>query len=595
MPDNNTTMPKPGSEQWWNKHADDKSAVLGLLSSKNDYDYTTWRRISPRLKEDDDVVFAAANNDKIDRLEGLSKRFLDDEKFVSIVVTKKSLHTEEFRHVSYRLRDEKDIVIRSFQKSGMRLQWASERLKKNRSVVLRALKKSGRALRFAPKIFMDDEELILLASKASGSMALNLASSRLRDDKDMALAIIPGCGNVLDELSDRLHDDADIIRAATKANWASFEKASQRLKDDKATVQFAASCHVRTLGYASARLRDNDDLIETIVARSGEALKWASDRLRASKNIVMVAVGNNGTALKHASKKLRGDKDVVLKAVSNKAWSIRHATISARSDKDIILYATSEFPHLLQYAPSELKRDPYLIFDVAFRDCRNRRSDLDFGQNHSCIFQYAHETLKSSRAFVLLAVKNFNALGYFPRFYNDAEIVKASVSLTPETLCWASVDLQRDPSVVLECVRRCTYDVVLCNSRINNGLKPFAERLALLIMSLQIEGDLLLQPLVSVSMTRAERKRTKVSNPPIYASEWIRRQWERVWLVPKLSLHPNWLGLTDIHKCVSEFAGFQKTIQLSDEVKSCEPVVDRLIEMNCILDDIRLRKFSTRL
>ena len=534
---NSNNPPPIGSRDWWAMYHDDKDEVIDFFrypECKKAGSSQWWGLVSPRLRQDRDVVKAVILNNKIDSLSQIPVRFFDDKEFVITMLTDCQLiAASQFKYVSNRLHDDKEVVLQAMRRNGMLLKYASNRLQYDRSVVVEAIQNCGKAITLVPSKFCDDFDVILLASQ-TWNLAFRYASSRLRGDKDMALSIIPIWGNAFDLLSPNLYDDEDVIKIALS--------------------------HF-----------------------NGQALEWASERLKASKSVVCKSVSTHGRSLQYADKTLQDDKEVVLLAVRENASSLRFASLRLRSDKEVVLEATTSRSWTMQYASAQVKGDEHFLFQIGSED----------------VFKYASKRLRAHRPFVSRVVDKYpSTFRFFSDFFGDKEILMVALRSNPSALQHAHCSLQLDPEVIyafLHHFRKVSSGYSISSfieevslfkmslysiKKFRQVFEPFSDRLSRLIGSLeQADSDLLL-----LITPRPEhfnnKKRLKMNIEPINATNWIQDQWERVWLVSVIFTDSiEWLGCSGVHKSIVEFAKLDKTIKLAKEIKTCEPVVNRLIEL----------------
>ena len=415
-------------------------------------------------------------------------------------------------------------------------------------------------------------------------------SSRLRDDKEVVLQAVQKDGLLLEFASSRLRNDRSVVIEALQNSGDAIKFAGSTFRDESDVILLAYKTYKNAFEYASKRVKDSTDLFISLVSKKGEELKWASERLKASKSVVSKAVSNNGSSLQHANEKLRDDKEVVLLAVRENAASLRYASLRLRRDKEVVLEATTypgneKFPgSSIQYASTKLRGDSHFLFQILSilkKDTTDGSSIL--------VFKYASKELKAHRPFVQEAVDKLpSSFGFFPKFYGDKEILKVAVASDPTAFRYAPTKFRLDPGVIHALLRKVKFGKSINPYR--EFFEPFGDRLLRLNGSLKMADSDLLRPMMSRPMQRNKNKRTKISMEPINASRWIQDQWERVWLVSVVFKGSNeWLGCPGIHESIVSFAGLDKTIKLATEVKTCESVINRLIELDL---DYKLRKIQ---
>ncbi|MBR3402018.1 MAG: DUF4116 domain-containing protein [Parasporobacterium sp.] len=117
------------------KYKSDKTYVLIAIKS----DPNAIKYCSEELRDNEDIIKAALQEDSEDILSFASDR----------------------------LRDDYDIVLKAVKVDALNLQYASDRLRDNKDIVLRALKTYGGVLEDASERLQNDEELIRIAEQNS--------------------------------------------------------------------------------------------------------------------------------------------------------------------------------------------------------------------------------------------------------------------------------------------------------------------------------------------------------------------------------------------------------------------------------------------
>lgn len=241
--------------------------------------------------------------------------------------------------LSYRLRNDKDVVSLVVKKDGMALFHASDRLKDDSDVVREAVKENGLAVSHASKRLQGDREIVLLAVGKKGSVkswmsyrvyALDYASDELKRDeeillhaiehypavlthvpcpivtyRDFNLKAVQRNGLALKHVLKHFQDDEEIVLEALKQDSHSFWHASKRLKNDDLFVQKAVQSNYMAFRYASDRLRNDPAFLQKILNLDGRAIRYISYSLRNRLDLALIAVRQNSESAKFLSKRTR--------------------------------------------------------------------------------------------------------------------------------------------------------------------------------------------------------------------------------------------------------------------------------------------------
>jgi len=242
--------------------------------------------------------------------------------------------------------------------------------------------------------------------------------------------------------------------------------------------------------YVIYQIGKNEDIAKEMLSRAGKILSILPEEYRANKEMVKIAVWNDGSALGLASEELKGDEEVVLMAIEQNANSLQFASEELRNDSAVVTKAVSKWGLALEYASKQVQgnlgvvveaigKEASILLDSALKyvpkeilnDPRIIRMAV---RNNLSAMEYASVELKKDKVFVLELIQNYgiepenidpslyddrdialasvikrgDALEYFPKFFDDREVVIQAVKNDGNMLLKASNDLQEDIEIV---------------------------------------------------------------------------------------------------------------------------------------------------
>jgi len=304
-------------------------------------------------------------------------------------------------------------------------------------------------------------------------------------------------------------------------------------------------------------LRADRDVVTAAVHQNGSALEWASDELRDDRDVVLVAATNPATddLLQHTSNRLRGDHEIVLAAVGCRGRELELASEELRNNRDVVLAAVGNDGSALGYASDDLKNDKEIVLAA-----------VAHGGEDGEVFGDASEELRSNREFVL-------------------EVIDRNA----HALCYASEELQNDPSVVLK-ARECAEPYEVYNphwrERYNPHWSDFCgdilfERVEKAFEALE-DGDMT----TDIDLILLLRRRIVHGNNTLeddfkkligdYAKGLQRDLCEKIWLVldqwPCITSRP-YCFPSGMRLKILELAGVQQEYEKSNEIIQLLPIL----------------------
>jgi hypothetical protein len=330
-----------------NQFANDKEFMLALLA----YNGTYLQHASEELKADKEVIMAALKSGYSLPYEHVSDALKTDRDFLLEMVSLDAYCLEFF---SEELKQDEQIVLAAAKNSGnAALEFGSEKFKKNKNILTEVVKNSHNALSFLAENEKNDKKLVITAVDHNG-YALQYASEQLRNDKDVVIAAVRNYGNALEYASEQLQNDKDLVITAVRTNGDALQYASEELQNDKDVAMAALINSTEAFEYVSERLQsDKEFILHAIGQKDEDAVdddldSYISDnipeKLKADKDFVLQMVKVNGMVLGCVSDELKVDKEVVTLAVKNNGKAYAHFEWEDETfyDKEIILAAASK-------------------------------------------------------------------------------------------------------------------------------------------------------------------------------------------------------------------------------------------------------------
>jgi hypothetical protein len=330
-----------------NQFANDKEFMLALLA----YNGTYLQHASEELKADKEVIMAALKSGYSLPYEHVSDALKTDRDFLLEMVSLDAYCLEFF---SEELKQDEQIVLAAAKNSGnAALEFGAEKFKKNKNILTEVVKNSHNALSFLAENEKNDKKLVITAVDHNG-YALQYASEQLRNDKDVVIAAVRNYGNALEYASEQLQNDKDLVITAVRTNGDALQYASEELQNDKDVAMVALINSTEAFEYVSERLQsDKEFILHAIGQKDEDAVdddldSYISDnipeKLKADKDFVLQMVKVNGMVLGCVSDELKVDKEVVTLAVKNNGKAYAHFEWEDETfyDKEIILAAASK-------------------------------------------------------------------------------------------------------------------------------------------------------------------------------------------------------------------------------------------------------------
>ena len=348
-----------------NKLCNDKELMLLFLNNK----YDIYDNVSPILKQDDDIVKAAIinnpyllnnfpkfkdNEEIISRLikcnssfyfTFASERLKDDKQFVISAMKESKTSAQVFRHVSQRLRSDKEVFESNPDKEGFK--YCSIELQYE--LIKEKYVSNCNIFDYVSTEISDNSEFVLSLLKINGLLLQSIY--QYKDNIKLVLEAVRQNGLSLQNASKELRDNKDIVLEAVKQNSRSLQHASKRLKNDRHIVQIALDNNIKSIEHVSPEIRNDKILIISVIRQNGLLLKYASKELQSDKEVVLEAIKQNGNAIKYSYPEMK-----VMKNYPNgkRIW-LKESKPVLRYQfgmiyKDILIEALKQNGNVIKYA-----------------------------------------------------------------------------------------------------------------------------------------------------------------------------------------------------------------------------------------------------
>ena len=332
-----------------NQFSNDKEFMLALLA----YNGTYLQHASEELKADKEVVMAALQSGYSLPYEHVSDALKTDRDFLLEMVSLDAYCLEFF---SEELKQDEQIVLAAAKNSGnAALEFGAEKFKTNKNILTEVVKNSQDALSFLAENDKNDKNLIMTAVDNYGN-ALEYASEHLQNDKDVVITAVRNNGDALEYASEELQNDKDVVITAVRTNGDALQYASEELQNNKDVAMTALLTSPIAFEYISEMLRSDKEIILHALAQkymdsTGKVINDLDfsfsdnipEKLKADKDFVLQMVKVNGMVLSCVADELKVDKDVVTLAVKNNGKAYAHFEWEDDTfyDKELILAAAS--------------------------------------------------------------------------------------------------------------------------------------------------------------------------------------------------------------------------------------------------------------
>ncbi|EFC45036.1 predicted protein [Naegleria gruberi] len=309
------------------------------------------------------------------------------------------------------LRKDRQVVIETVKRKGLKLEFADESLRKDKEIVMEAVKQNGWALQYVDESLRKDREIVFEAIKIHGQ-AFKFADESLRKDRDFILKVAQN-DHAFEFADESLRKDRKLVMELIKIQWQILKHADISLRKDREVILEAVQQNGWALEFADTLLKKDRGIVMAAIKSHGLALEFADESLKQDKEFVLEAVVIQGRALEFADESFRNDREIVLRAVQHDVWAFEFAGEALRKDRELVMIAINMHGRALKYADNELKKDRQVVMEAV--------------QQHGWALEFADESLRKDREVVMEAVKTYGlqALEYADEsLRNDVEFMK---------------------------------------------------------------------------------------------------------------------------------------------------------------------------
>jgi hypothetical protein len=242
---------------------------------------------------------------------------LIEDKIEALKIVKAS--GKDISRISHKLRDDEEIVFKASQNDYIALQYASARLRGSREFIDKIIDKArynfSKLLINIPNEFKNDKKLMLkLITKEKEGKVISYLSDELKNDYDVVSETVKINGVCIIYASENCKNNKEIALLAVKNKGYALEFIFENLKNNKEVVMAAVKNYGEALKYASENLRDNKEVVLAAVSHNGNALKYASDNLKNDLEIALAAYhsvkGSTQFFSKEIKKRIGGQKNI---------------------------------------------------------------------------------------------------------------------------------------------------------------------------------------------------------------------------------------------------------------------------------------------
>lgn len=228
----------------------------------------------------------------------VAKNFQDDEEVINTMLEKIKYDTSYFKYISPRLRDNKDIVLKFINKVSCNniIEHISDRLKLDKDIVIKLIKNKNNVMRYLSNELKDNKELAELAIE-NNIDNFQFLSERLRGDKDLALKCLSKWKSyfIYTYLNNKLKNDPVFVNLfiehAPSYNYHSItliDKLPLKFKEDKEILMRIITkrpYEIKLINY------DRDFLIE-VLKKETDIIQHIKEEYKNDKEVIMLGIKN---------------------------------------------------------------------------------------------------------------------------------------------------------------------------------------------------------------------------------------------------------------------------------------------------------------
>lgn len=409
----------------------DRATVIKILQARG----TLLAQFPKEYGSDDEFVMAALSNNG-EALEFIDKKYKDNLNFISqlFVNSNHSIYAHNFRHVSQRLKDNKDLVLQilSVHKFACALEYLSNEFKNDMTVVMTALGSNADAISYVSDELKADPKFVKIVKHNYKKSLLRYFGKQWGHDRAFVLenVSVKDGGYQIIFASEELKNDREVVLAAISNDDLAFSEIRSKFKKDKSFLIEAVHINPLIFNKIDSQLKLDKDIALSAVTKNGLILSDMDDSLKNNKKIALAAIKNNPKAIWSAGDVFKNDLELNLKCIKRNGLVFEHAVDIIKDNKEAALLAIKTYPTMYKYMSDRLKSDNEII---------------DYVMEHNAnMFKYTPLEYRKIDKNIMAALKRSPSnLNYASIEYkNNKQLVLDLIEIKPEVIKYASKEIK---------------------------------------------------------------------------------------------------------------------------------------------------------
>ena len=246
-----------------------------------------------------------------------------------------------------KLIDNEELVKIAVKHAGS-LSHVSDRLKNKKDIVLKAIKENEHAIYYASETLRDDPDFCIRAGEFGCSLVW--ISDRLRDDNEVVIRFLFNDPKNLEFASLRIKNDREfLLKWVNESNiffTCDLEFVSYELRGNLEFVKPFIENNENNMKFVSDMIKDNFDFAKEVITKLNVSLKWFSCNLKNNRELVLIAINEYHGNITHISDKLKSDYDFVNLIVCQNINSFEYLSKSLQHNYNLIYKYFEEYEYL---------------------------------------------------------------------------------------------------------------------------------------------------------------------------------------------------------------------------------------------------------
>lgn len=409
----------------------DRPTVIKILQSRG----TLLSQFPKEYGSDEEFVMTALSQSG-EALEFIDKKYKDDINFISqlFVNNNYTVHSHSFRHVSKKLKDNKDLVLQilSVHKYAGILEYLSDEFKNDMTIVMTALSADPHVLPYVSNKLKADPKFIKIIKPNYKKSLLRYVGEQWGHDRDFVLenVSVKEGGYQIIFASEELKNDREVVLAAISNDDLAFSEIRSKFKKDKSFLIDAVHINPLIFNKIDPQLKLDKDIALSAVTKAGWILKNMDESLRNNKKIALAAIKNDPKAIWSAGDVFKNDLDLNLKCIKRNGLIFQYAAETIRDNKEAAMLAIKSYPTMYQHMSETLKADPEIIdYVMAHNANMFKFTPLEY-----------RKVDKNIRAALQINPSNLNYASI--EYKNDKQLVLDLIEIKPEVIKYASKEIK---------------------------------------------------------------------------------------------------------------------------------------------------------